>query len=109
MPTSKTLSAVNEQVHVLNKNLTFAVSKTAKKMNFNGYTACPVFVGKNKVMLCEFGYKGTLLPTFFKDQRVPNEFFYFLKTYVFDKFGLYFGTQHIRFFRKFFSWRLRKD
>jgi len=24
--------------------------------SYNGYTACPVFVGERKVMLCEFGY-----------------------------------------------------
>ena len=31
---------------------------------YNGYTACPVFVGEGKVMLCEFGYDGKILPTF---------------------------------------------
>ena len=207
LPTSKTLSAVNEQVHIVAQNLYSDISGSVKRESYNGYTACPVFVGKKKVMLCEFGYaektlldkvvvdefckkideknkkqldekreivdekrkalqiftKGSydgsneflkeafeehgikvdekrkqelvneleaaekdlqnvvneveqmkedltkpvdaelLLPTFFIDQRKPRWMFYILKTRIFDKFGLYFGTRTIRHFRNFFN------
>lgn len=103
LPTSKTLSAVNEQVHIVSNNLDCDISKSSKREFYNGYTACPVFVGENKVMLCEFGYDGQLMPTFFRDQRKPRRFFYFLKTNVFDKFGLYLGTGRIRDLRNLFN------
>lgn len=34
---------------------------------YEGYTACPVLVGDNKIMLCEFGYDQKVMPTFYRD------------------------------------------
>lgn len=65
LPTSKTLSAVNTQIHVLANQLAKAANKKHSDLLYNGYTACPVMVTKKKVLLCEFGYNSELMPTFF--------------------------------------------
>lgn len=56
------------------------MKKEELKEQYNGYTACPVFTSRSKVMLCEFGYDQKMLPTFFKDQKYPSDFAFFLKT-----------------------------
>lgn len=69
LPTSKTLSAVNTQVHVLADQLAKAANKPHSDLLYNGYTACPVLVSKRKVLLCEFGYNGELMPTFLQTAK----------------------------------------
>ncbi len=103
LPISKTLSAVNEQVHILSENLISKIKGYPLQSKYDGYTGCPVLVGKRKVMLCEFGYQDKLMPTFSPDQRKPTHFFYFLKKFVFDKFALYSQCSHIRLLRKTFA------
>lgn len=103
LPTSRTLSAINEQFHIVVKNVTNVIEGREPSATYDGYTGCPVFVGDNKVMLCEFGYNNRIMPTFFKDQRKPSRFFYHLKVNVFDKLALYNACGIIRPLRKTFS------
>jgi sulfide:quinone oxidoreductase len=61
LPTSKTNSAVNAQIWVLANNLADlkrGVPSNELVHRYEGYSACPVLVGDEKVMICEFGYDG---------------------------------------------------
>ena len=99
LPTSKTLSAVNEQIHIVSKNVQSYLKGEQLKEKYNGYTACPVFVDDSKVMLCEFGYDSKPLPTFEKDQRIPRKIYYMFKSHVFSAFALHGMCHHVRKFR----------
>ena len=88
LPTSKTLSAVNDQFHILIKNLESEMQGQPLEAEYQGYTACPVLTGNNKVMLCEFGYDQKVMQTFLRDQREPKGFFFFMKTRIFNKLAL---------------------
>lgn len=103
LPTSKTLSAVNDQLHILADNLDRAINEKPLQADYHGYTACPVLVGGGKVILCEFGYDQKVMQTFSKDQREPSGFFYFLKTKVFNQLALRNKCGHVRGLRQFFS------
>lgn len=69
LPTSKTLSAVSSQIHVVANNL--KAKSEGKPINtlYDGYTACPVITDKRRTLFCEFGYNTKMLPTFVKE---PN-------------------------------------
>jgi NADPH-dependent 2,4-dienoyl-CoA reductase/sulfur reductase-like enzyme len=102
LPTSKTASTLNEQSFVVAKNLISYFDNKPISEQYNGYTACPVFVGGRKLMLCEFGYDGKVLPTFLNDQRVPRFSFYVLKLIGFPTSYLICGPNTIRNSRYFF-------
>lgn len=89
LPISKTLSAVNDQFHIVVRNIEDMLKGKEPSNKYFGYTGCPIFVGDKKVMLCEFGYNNRIMPTFLKDQRKPRKMFYHLKVNIFDKLALY--------------------
>lgn len=99
MPTSKTMSAVLDEIGVLEQNLTDVyVNNGEPTAKYDGYTGCPVLVGGGRVLLAEFKYNSVIAPTFMKDQRNPLKFNYFLKSQVFPflvnkvlKYGKVFG------------------
>ena len=82
LPTPKTLAAVNTQVHILADQIAKALGKPSQNLLYNGYTACPVMVSKNEVLLCEFGYKGELMPTFSQTPQ-PSKLAFLLYTFFF--------------------------
>lgn len=102
LPTSKTASTLNEQSYVVAKNLISYLNDKPITEKYNGYTACPVFVGGHKLMLCEFGYDGQTMPTFLNDQRKPRYSFYLLKLLGFPTSYLILGPNAIRNSRHFF-------
>lgn len=86
IPTGKTQSAVNDQMHYLVHN--FYNSYHGRKDNikrYTGYTACPLFLGGRQLVLAEFGFNGKPIPTFLNNQQKPNPFFWFLKEHVFHR------------------------
>ena len=84
VPTSKTQSAVFEQSLLLVQQLDKALNNPNKTVkNYDGYSGCPVITSGGKIMLAEFGWDGKISPTFYKDQRTPTRFFYWLKKYLF--------------------------
>lgn len=89
LPTSKTLSAINEQFHVVVQNISDHLKGEKPTATYDGYTACPIMVDYNKVMLCEFGYQNRIMPTFFKNQKSPTRLLYFFKMHVFPRLALY--------------------
>lgn len=56
---------------------------TDLKGRYEGYASCPLFVGRNKLLLAEFKYDGVVDETFFADQEKPRYFFYLMKKYFF--------------------------
>lgn len=103
LPTSKTTSTLNAQVHVLRENVTSYLHKRPLVEKYDGYTSCPVFVGKGKLMLCEFGYDQQNMPTFFADQRKPSYFAFIFKVSLLPVCYLLFGPKFIRKTRLFFK------
>ena len=51
--------------------------------SYDGYASCPVFVGDNKLMLCEFKYGRETYNTFYEDQTQPMRRFYSMKKRMF--------------------------
>ena len=109
LPTSKTLSSVSEMAPILAKNIDSFWNKKELEAKYNGYTACPIFLGKNRLMLCEFGYDEKLYPTFFNEQREPSKFLYYVKFYAMPvayKFG---GPKLMGFLRRSIRFLRRKN
>mgnify|MGYP002715471370 CR=1 FL=1 len=87
LPTAKTLAAVNDQIHVVADNL--LASRTGGAMHrYSGYTACPVLVDKNRVLLAEYNYNHELMPSLHKKPR-PSLLAGFLYKHVFRLMTLY--------------------
>lgn len=85
LPTSKTAAALMSQGITLTKNLMRQwKNKEEPREVYNGYTSCPIFVGGNKLMLCEFKYNSDLDETFLVGkQHIPRNFFFIVKRYMF--------------------------
>lgn len=56
-----------------------------KQASYDGYAACPIFVGDQKLMLSEFRYGRQTWTTFKKDQTKPTKAFYQLKKEIFPR------------------------
>mmetsp|Transcript_64411 Transcript_64411/g.126723 ORF Transcript_64411/g.126723 Transcript_64411/m.126723 type:complete len:465 (+) Transcript_64411:10-1404(+) len=65
-PNSKTGAAVTAQAPVVVHNLIQHSKDSDAKLTgqYNGYASCPLVIGKNKVILAEFGYDGKIMETF---------------------------------------------
>ncbi|OOF30082.1 NAD(P)/FAD-dependent oxidoreductase [Salinivibrio proteolyticus] len=64
IPLSKTAASVKKQVPVVEANIISYLNDKPLEAEFNGYTSCPLITGFGKAILAEFGYGGTLLPSF---------------------------------------------
>jgi sulfide:quinone oxidoreductase len=71
LPTSKTAAAITGQSGVLKKNLIADLQgKNIEQAVYDGYTSCPLVIGRNELILAEFsGYTGKPLETLPIDQR----------------------------------------
>ncbi|KAL9556558.1 hypothetical protein MBANPS3_001818 [Mucor bainieri] len=71
LPTSKTAAAITGESGVLKKNLIADIQgKKIEQAVYDGYTSCPLIVGRDELILAEFsGYTGKPLETFPVDQR----------------------------------------
>lgn len=63
IPTSKTSAAIRIQVPIAAKNLIALMEGKAPEEKYNGYAACPIITEYGKVLMCEFDYDKTPLPT----------------------------------------------
>lgn len=104
LPTSKTYSAISSQAPVVVHNVLAMLDSKPQNATaaYDGYTACPVLVGGNKLMLAEFnGYTMDAMPTFVPlDQAKPNTLFYIMKRWIFEQVywhfmpvGLWYGKR----------------
>ncbi len=63
-PNAKTAAAARMQAPIVAENLVDDIQGKSPTAIYNGYGSCPLTVERGKIVLAEFGYGGTLLPTF---------------------------------------------
>ncbi|PIE39202.1 MAG: TIGR01244 family phosphatase [Gammaproteobacteria bacterium] len=81
-PNAKTAAAARMQAPVVADNIVADINGGAPVTQYNGYGSCPLTVERGKIVLAEFGYGGTLLPSFPKwliDGTKPSRTAWFLK------------------------------
>lgn len=78
-PNAKTAAAVRKQAPVVAENVIAVLTGKGPRALYDGYGSCPLTVERGKVVLAEFGYGGTLLPTFPLDPAVPRRLAWELK------------------------------
>ncbi|WP_106745962.1 bifunctional protein tyrosine phosphatase family protein/NAD(P)/FAD-dependent oxidoreductase [Yoonia maritima] len=81
-PNAKTAAAARMQAPVVADNMVADMRGGAPVAQYNGYGSCPLTVERGKIVLAEFGYGGTLLPSFPKfliDGTKPTRAAWFLK------------------------------
>ncbi|SFI32817.1 bifunctional protein tyrosine phosphatase family protein/NAD(P)/FAD-dependent oxidoreductase [Jannaschia pohangensis] len=81
-PNAKTAAAARVQAPVVAENILADMRGRSPVAQYNGYGSCPLTVERGKIVLAEFGYGGTLLPSFPKaliDGTKPTRAAWFLK------------------------------
>ncbi|MFW2541875.1 TIGR01244 family sulfur transferase [Primorskyibacter sp. 2E107] len=63
-PNAKTAAAARMQAPVVANNVAADIDGKSPVSVYNGYGSCPLTVERGKIVLAEFGYGGTLLPSF---------------------------------------------
>ena len=84
-PNAKTAAAARAQAPVVAHNLLQHAGKRDGISHYNGYGSCPLTVERGKIVLAEFGYGGSLLPSFPKwliDGQEPSSLAWLLKAHV---------------------------
>ncbi|MEP1932428.1 MAG: TIGR01244 family sulfur transferase [Roseibium sp.] len=63
-PNAKTAAAARKQAPVVADNIISDLGDRSAVAQYDGYGSCPLTVERGKIVLAEFGYGGTLLPSF---------------------------------------------
>lgn len=63
-PNAKTAAAARKQAPVVAENVVSDIRGHSATAQYDGYGSCPLTVERGKIVLAEFGYGGTLLPSF---------------------------------------------
>ncbi len=63
-PNAKTAAAARIQAPIVAENVVADIRGRSPSAMYNGYGSCPLTVERGKIVLAEFGYGGTLLPSF---------------------------------------------
>ncbi len=63
-PNAKTAAAARIQAPIVAENMIADMNGKSPVSQYNGYGSCPLTVERGKIVLAEFGYGGTLLPSF---------------------------------------------
>ena len=63
-PNAKTAAAARKQAPVVAENIISDIAGHSATAQYDGYGSCPLTVERGKIVLAEFGYGGTLLPSF---------------------------------------------
>ncbi len=63
-PNAKTAAAARIQAPIVAQNVAADIDGSSARAQYNGYGSCPLTVERGKIVLAEFGYGGTLLPSF---------------------------------------------
>ena len=82
---AKTAAAARKQAPVVAENVLALLDGTPMRAHYDGYGSCPLTVERGRIVLAEFGYGGTLLPSFPKwllDGTRPTRLAWFLKQRV---------------------------
>jgi sulfide:quinone oxidoreductase len=81
-PNAKTAAAARVQAPIVAENVVADLQGRAPVAQYSGYGSCPLTVEKGKIVLAEFGFGGTLLPSFPKfliDGTKPSRTAWLLK------------------------------
>ncbi|MCK0122384.1 bifunctional protein tyrosine phosphatase family protein/NAD(P)/FAD-dependent oxidoreductase [Loktanella sp. F6476L] len=81
-PNAKTAAAARIQAPIVAENIMADINGGSPVAQYNGYGSCPLTVERGKIVLAEFGYGGTMLPSFPKallDGTKPTRAAWFLK------------------------------
>jgi sulfide:quinone oxidoreductase len=78
-PNAKTAAAVRKQAPVVAENVIATLDGAPLRAVYNGYGACPLTVERGRVIMAEFGYGGTLLPSFPLDPTKASRLAWFIK------------------------------
>ena len=81
-PNAKTAAAARKQAPVVAENVVADMRGKAPVAVYDGYGSCPLTVERGKIVLAEFGYGGTRLPSFPKwlvDDTQPSRLAWLLK------------------------------
>tara|TARA_R110002094_G_scaffold89971_10_gene92667 strand:- start:5131 stop:6804 length:1674 start_codon:yes stop_codon:yes gene_type:complete len=81
-PNAKTAAAARKQAPVVADNIVADINGHAPTSQYDGYGSCPLTVERGKIVLAEFGYGGTLQPSFPKwliDGTKPSRLAWLLK------------------------------
>ena len=84
-PNAKTAAAARMQAPIVAENVVADIRGGSPVAAYNGYGSCPLTVEKGKIVLAEFGYGGTLLPSFptwLLDGRKPTRAAWWLKEQI---------------------------
>ena len=84
-PNAKTAAAARVQAPVVAENIADDIDGKSPTAIYNGYGSCPLTVERGKIVLAEFGYGGTLLPSFPKwliDGTKPTRAAWLLKEQI---------------------------
>lgn len=84
-PNSKTAAAARVQAPVVAENLIDDIDNKSPTAIYNGYGSCPLTVERGKIVLAEFGYGGTILPTLPKwliNGKKPSRLAWLLKEQI---------------------------
>ena len=79
---AKTAAAARKQAPVVAENVLAMLEGHTRLAIYDGYGSCPLTVERGRIVLAEFGYGGTLLPTFpawLLDGRKPTRLAWWLK------------------------------
>lgn len=82
-PNAKTAAAARKQAPVVAENVLATLDGLPLPAAYDGYGSCPLTVERGKIVLAEFGYGGTLMPTFPRwliDGRKPSRLAWHLKS-----------------------------
>lgn len=79
-PNSKTGAAIRKQAPVVVENLRLAMGQRPLTPGYDGYASCPLVTGYGKLILAEFDYEGTPVPSIpFIDTKRERWSMYMLK------------------------------
>ncbi|SPF81155.1 bifunctional protein tyrosine phosphatase family protein/NAD(P)/FAD-dependent oxidoreductase [Pseudoprimorskyibacter insulae] len=84
-PNAKTAAAARMQAPIVAENVAADIRGGSPVAVYNGYGSCPLTVERGKIVLAEFGYGGTLLPSFPKwllDGTKPTRAAWILKEQI---------------------------
>ncbi len=81
-PNAKTAAAARKQAPTVAENIVADIEGHSPVAQYDGYGSCPLTVERGKIVLAEFGYGGTLKPSFPRwlvDGTRPSSFAWLLK------------------------------
>ncbi|WP_193142308.1 bifunctional protein tyrosine phosphatase family protein/NAD(P)/FAD-dependent oxidoreductase [Meridianimarinicoccus sp. MJW13] len=84
-PNAKTAAAARKQAPVVAENIVADILGKSPVAQYDGYGSCPLTVERGKIVLAEFGYGGTLKPSFPKwlvDGTKPTRTAWLLKEQI---------------------------